>query len=100
MCVVCGRLLVIWPLGINEKKFWPSSLSKLLIPALDDEVYQVRLVRVRIYSAFFHCMNQSNKMHLELSHNSRYGAENVYLYHFIQLTSHEMYKKKILQKSA
>ncbi len=40
----------------------------------------VRLVRVRIYRVFFHCMNQSIKMHLELSHYSRYGAENVYIF--------------------
>ncbi len=37
-------------------------------------------MRMRIYSVFFHCMNQSIKMHLELSHYSRYGAENVYIY--------------------
>ncbi len=37
-------------------------------------------MRMRIYIAFFHCMNQSIKMHLELSHYSRYGPENVYIY--------------------
>ncbi len=37
-------------------------------------------MRMRIYIAFFHYMNQSIKMHLELSHYSRYGPENLYIY--------------------
>ncbi len=44
-------------------------------------------MHVHIYSAFFHCMIQSVKMHLELSHNSRFGAENIFIsFHIVNIS--------------